>query len=103
LLPHGATRRRIDGFKGMTAMVLGMARDVSHEMKKHKLEMDRGLAAVMPDDWIGHARIKINNADLSNREYEFAKRLTSRLMENGSVDDASQIGEKAVNKAKSAL
>lgn len=81
-------------------MGTNMATEKRHDPSTYKAKLDRGLAAVMPDSWVGHARIKIHEADLSDKQVHFAKRLTNRLLEKESSDDAELIGEKSIKQAK---
>lgn len=74
----------------------------SHDPESYKAKLDRGLAAVMPDSWVGHARIKIHEADLSEKQTDFARRLADRLLGKGHTD-AETVGEKAVEKAEEKL
>lgn len=81
-----------------------MARDTTADdltlMEESKLEMDRGIAAVMPDSWHGHARIAILGAGLSDKQKDFALRLSRRLLEKDKTDDSEKAAEVSIKKAK---
>lgn len=90
-----------DTVKYSAAMVTYMARGSQrHDPESYKAKLDRGLAAVMPGDWVGHARIKINEADLSDKQAEFARRLSDRLLGEKDDVDAETIGDISIEKAK---
>jgi hypothetical protein len=63
-------------------------------------EMDQALTRVMPDSWHGFARLLIDRSDLSDQQKEFAKKLSARLLDQRTTDDAEEAGRVAIKKAK---
>lgn len=80
-----------------------MARDTTDDltlMEESKIRMDRGLASVMPDSWHGHARITILGAELSDKQQDFALRLSKRLLDKEKTADSEKAAEVSIKKAK---
>lgn len=64
--------------------------------------MDRDLEGVMPDDWLGHARLKIAQANLSTKQKNFALQLTERLKSQHRTP-SEKLAEVAIEKAREKL
>lgn len=66
-------------------------------------EMDEALAGVMPDSWMGHARLVIaGTPGLSEKQESFALKLSERLIEKKGVS-AEKAAELSVEKAEEKL
>jgi len=51
-------------------------------LRDAKREMDEMLAGVMPETWLGHARLAIYESDVTGKQEEFALKLAHRVAEN---------------------
>lgn len=63
-------------------------------------EMDEMLAAVMPEKWIGHARLEIAASDLSDKEAELALVHTRNILHENQDKDwgAEAVAERVMEK-----
>ena len=66
-------------------------------------EMDEIMAPVMPVSWVGHARTTINDADISEKQHDFALRLSKRVIEKNPDVPAKKVGSAAVKQARDKL
>jgi hypothetical protein len=73
-----------------------MARNIAQEAAR---EMDEMLADVMPDSWIGHARLRIADADIPESKHALAERVSSKLVERKGVS-AETAAEAAITQIK---
>jgi hypothetical protein len=74
--------------------------DSLSEMQKAKLEMDKIIQDVMPDTWLGHGRIVIRMADLSQNQREFAFKVLHRSCEKKPNASTKKIAKLAIKHAK---
>ena len=66
-------------------------------------EMDEIMAPVMPVWWVGHARTTINDADLTEKQRDFALRLSEKHLEKNPDAPAGKVGSAAVKQARDKL
>lgn len=68
-----------------------MAEETTNLVEEAALEMDEMLAGVMPDTWMGHARIAIATRDLSDKDKADALAYTEQLVEENDYPSADVV------------
>jgi len=76
-----------------------MEEETTNLVEKCALEMDQMLESVMPDTWMGHARIVLASKDLSDKKKNLVLERTEKLVdENGYPADT--VAEKLAAKVE---
>lgn len=74
-----------------------MAEETTNLVEEAALEMDEMLAGVMPDTWMGHARIAIATKDLTEAERHKVLTVTEKLV-NKKGTPADKTAEMVITK-----
>jgi len=69
-------------------------------LREAKREMDEMMAGVMPESWLGHARLAIYDSDLSGKQEEFALKLAERVGSKNEGVPANKVAESAIKKTR---
>jgi len=73
------------------------------DMEAYNISLDRANAGVMPETWLGHGRITVNESDLSSKGKSFASKLMNRMAEKHPDKPTETLAEKAVEATRKKL
>jgi len=67
------------------------------DLGEYETELDQMQTNVMPESWLGHGRLKIQERGFGGEKRTFANRLLARLGEKFPDADAETLAEKAID------
>jgi hypothetical protein len=87
---------------GRRHMDIDMEED-TFDLSEYNAELDEMVGSVMPDSWVGHARVKIHERGFTGKKRNFAVELTKRLLDKNPGLSAQVAAEKAIEQTEEKL